>query len=86
MKTHLCNPNATCPYCGHCHEAATDLVHHDQKPSAGDFTVCIECANILVFTDTLETKKPNNEELKCAQNIPELMKYISVRTAQLKFN
>jgi hypothetical protein len=37
-----------CPKCGYLLDAASGL-DHEESPTAGDFTLCLSCAAILVF-------------------------------------
>lgn len=41
-------PHSTCPVCFHKLDAVTNVTGPD-KPEAGDFTVCVGCANVLRF-------------------------------------
>jgi hypothetical protein len=68
-------PETQCPVCLHINDRATSVDDHAAPPVAGDFTVCGNCACILVF-DTckdcgeLDTRLPHpNEaiELEAAQ-------------------
>lgn len=51
--THM--PECRCPWCGHKLDSAmaADPADPDATPSPGDATVCISCAQILVFTPEL---------------------------------
>jgi hypothetical protein len=40
------------------------------QPKAGDVTVCLYCAEILVFTSALRLRKPNYRELTKLQLSP----------------
>ena len=56
-------PMSTCPWCG------TDLdraasVESDSRLEAGDVTVCLRCAGVLVFTNDLAVRKATGEELR----------------------
>lgn len=44
-----------CPWCGHRIDAAMagDPAEPDVTPKPGDVSVCISCAQMLVFTDNL---------------------------------
>lgn len=52
-------PETRCPYC----EAKLDAASHmdgplPAKPTAGDFTVCIYCAQVLILDDQIRPRKP----------------------------
>lgn len=51
--------------CPHCNVAvsADAAVSSDQPPKKGDFTVCINCAVIMVFTEDLALKEATLCEL-----------------------
>lgn len=55
---------SNCAECG----AKLDRATGPDAPSPGDFTVCIDCANVNVFTDALEMRKPTLEEAFQAAN------------------
>ncbi len=57
-------PECNCPNCGHRFSAASSLDDASAKPSAGDFTVCIECAQLLAFDDDLRVRKITAEEVR----------------------
>ncbi|HKD76054.1 MAG TPA: hypothetical protein VKB76_11190 [Ktedonobacterales bacterium] len=38
----------------------------DAAPDAGDFSVCIGCASVLVFNDRFTVRKPTDAELAIA--------------------
>jgi hypothetical protein len=46
-------------------DAATP-VDGDHQPSEGDLTICISCAQVLVFDDRLATRRPEQGELEAA--------------------
>lgn len=43
-------PLTGCPWCGHAVDAASGLNSDDERaPEVGDYTVCIECANVSTY-------------------------------------
>ena len=48
-------PKSPCPWCGHILDGAmaADPKNPDATPKPGDVSVCISCAQILVFNDDL---------------------------------
>lgn len=61
-----CTPECRCPWCGHQLDAAmaADPAKPDAAPKPGDASVCISCAQVLVFTDelTLRASMPGEIE------------------------
>jgi len=53
---------APCPSCGKSLDAATHPTE-DLTPEPGDFTICLGCQDLFVFTDELELRAPTTEEL-----------------------
>lgn len=66
---HKTNEAARCPYCGKKHNATTSTTG-DHLPKPGDITICIECANVLLFNDDLTTRKPTDNELEEIMHFP----------------
>jgi hypothetical protein len=60
-------PPCRCPWCGHRFDAAMSANpdRPDAAPKPGDVSVCISCAQVLVFTDdlTLRASMPGEIEL-----------------------
>jgi hypothetical protein len=60
-------PECSCPWCGQRLDAAMagDPENPDATPSPGDVSICISCAQILVFTDelTLRASMPGEVEM-----------------------
>jgi hypothetical protein len=50
-------PACHCPYCETRLDAATNLAKVIM-PKPGDISVCIQCAQILIFADDLTLRKP----------------------------
>lgn len=46
-----------CPHCKHTLDAASNMKDENAKPRKGDFTVCINCAEILEFDKNLRPAK-----------------------------
>jgi hypothetical protein len=46
-------PRARCPYCGQARDGAVEVYGDgaDEPPEAGDFTLCVACGGISVFTN-----------------------------------
>lgn len=53
-----------CPYCGAALDGATVAVAEKEiMPEAGDWSVCLYCARLLVFTGVgVAVRKPTDEE------------------------
>lgn len=54
-------PKSVCPECGKQMDCATGL-NTASCPSAGDFSICIGCAAILVFKEDLTLRLPTDAE------------------------
>jgi hypothetical protein len=46
-------PETKCPSCGNGLDCATTVDDSDAVPSPGDCTVCLNCAEVLIFTEVL---------------------------------
>jgi hypothetical protein len=55
-------PIRFCPVCFHKLDGVTNL-QGKEKPRTGDFTICIECANVLKFTDNLDMELSSLEAI-----------------------
>ncbi|HVQ49770.1 MAG TPA: hypothetical protein VMS92_06950 [Mycobacterium sp.] len=49
-------PSTSCPHCGYKMDAASP-VEGTGVPSEGDFSVCINCAGLMVFTHDMTLRK-----------------------------
>lgn len=56
-------PPCLCPRCGQLLDAATDATLEGKYPSPGDFSVCLKCAAVLVFTDNFKLRLATSLEL-----------------------
>jgi hypothetical protein len=56
-------PRRHCPDCGHPADSATG-VGTDDRPKAGDFSVCIRCAHLYIFADDLTVRTPTGDEIE----------------------
>ena len=78
-------PECSCPFCGHRLDSAmaADPANPDAKPDPGDVTICISCAQILVFTDdlTLRASMPGEIEMTPeVRRVQELVRRLDRRT------
>lgn len=72
-----------CPSCGHLLEAAMNARAGRKPPVEGDVTVCMYCANPLMFRADLSHRLPTPEEgLALARN-PELQRIRSIIKAAI---
>lgn len=53
-----------CPFCGYRFDAAGTSDGSEGAPTAGDPTVCIECARVMIFNADLSTRRPHPGELE----------------------
>jgi hypothetical protein len=56
-------PASVCPWCDH-RLAAASHVSEPVRPSPGDLSVCISCAQLLVFDAQLKLRKPLDGEIE----------------------
>jgi len=61
-------PECQCPYCEAKLDTATDL-KTNVMPKPGDISVCINCAQVLVFADDLTLRKPQPGEITMTPEI-----------------
>jgi hypothetical protein len=58
---------AACLACGAPLDAATAFAEKghasEPKPQPGDFTLCIHCGHLMVFTDDMRLRQPTRDEL-----------------------
>jgi hypothetical protein len=67
-----------CPFCGHALDAATAVPDNaEAAPDTGDVTVCLACAGILIFDETLSVRRPTTAELREAMSLPPLIQLVS---------
>lgn len=50
-------PASQCPNCNALLDCATLPNQKHERPQSGDFTICLHCAEILVFTETLQLRR-----------------------------
>lgn len=56
-------PESTCPTCNFRSNYATCVADKNALPEAGDFSVCIECGEILVFKENLTLRAVTLDDL-----------------------
>jgi hypothetical protein len=56
------NP-AWCPQCFTILDASTCMTSSDAKPEPGDFTICIGCASVLLFTPQMDLELSSLEAI-----------------------
>ncbi len=54
--------NCNCPYCDKHLDSASSLEDATLIPTAGDVSVCIGCAEVVVFAENGGLRKPTSEE------------------------
>lgn len=57
-----------CPYCGAKLEGHIAVEPPDASPEPGDYTVCLECSILLVFTEDMGVRLPTLAELDKAES------------------
>lgn len=71
-------PKSLCPYCDNKLDAAGSL-DGEHTPQNGDISLCINCAQILMFDENLQLRKPSIDEEREAlsdENVVKAQKYI----------
>ena len=59
----------TCSICGYSSDAATCVTESTtQRPSPGDFTLCLKCGELYVFDDKMRLQTPSIAWLVAAGN------------------
>jgi hypothetical protein len=69
----------TCPVCRAVVDGATAVDGSDAQPAAGDITVCVYCARVLVFTED-GLRQPTMDELEDLAGNEELVRAVAVAT------
>ncbi len=49
-------PSSPCPTCGYVMDDATCISQTKGRPSSGDLSLCMKCGEILLFTDRLNLR------------------------------
>jgi hypothetical protein len=76
MRTTRLKPSR-CPFCRHKLDAVTATPwNRNATPVAGDLTVCLECAHVLVFDDDVKPRVPTLIELTQALVDPNMSRLI----------
>lgn len=71
----ILTPLGLCPYCEYKLDAATGA-NTDALPEEGDWTVCIDCAGLLLFDKELKLRCPTPMEKKHMEQDPEIVKVL----------
>lgn len=66
-------PESRCPYCDYKLDAAGHPDGH--TPSEGDASVCLSCAQVMVFAADLTVRKPTPEERREIEADPRVQQY-----------
>lgn len=67
-------PVDCCPACGYVFEQASCGSKPGATPIPDDFTLCLNCGELLVFTDDLHQRLPSPDEFRKAQENKALSK------------
>lgn len=62
MATHEV-PENQCPHCGAKLDRATNADGDEVQPNAGDATICLHCAGVMVYGDDLKPRLMNELEI-----------------------
>jgi hypothetical protein len=72
-------PRSTCPTCGHSMDGAANFESDGEDPrppDVGDFTICIQCTEILEFGPDLQLGLPSS-------GVPELARRAQARARRI---
>lgn len=64
MKNPIRHIDQFCPYCNTLLNATTSINNKKNNPKPGDFSICINCAEVIRFDQNLKLKKSSIEEAK----------------------
>lgn len=56
-------PEQICQSCGRSLTAVSTPGPEDPQPSPGDATVCLYCGHLMIFTDEMTLRLPNDQEI-----------------------
>lgn len=71
-------PASVCPYCEKLLDAAGAL-DKDTTPKPGDASICVYCAQMLIFNHKLVLRKPHADEIAMIRKVdPEAMAEIEL--------
>lgn len=73
-----------CPYCKASLNAASNALNEAKRPEAGDLSVCLSCAEILIFGEDLKLAKPSFEVYQKVFNDPALSSALSDAQEQVR--
>jgi hypothetical protein len=51
-----------CPHCGELLDTVQEISGQDIEPTPGDFSICVSCANFLIYDDKLELSKLSDSD------------------------
>lgn len=68
-----------CPHCGYLFDAVSATDMDVEMPKPGDASICLNCAEIMMFLTPTTFRKPTEDE---AQAIRDAAEWIDVRRSQ----
>jgi hypothetical protein len=76
---------AACPHCGTEQTGATNM-QRSSPPAAGDFSICMNCAGVCVFTDDAALRTLNDDDAEDLRQHPDaLLRLATMRAIVLSF-
>ena len=78
-------PEAHCTACGKMVNAASCVKDDEAYPEPGDATVCLDCGHLMIFTDGLGLRDPNDEEMRDLAGNEQLLEIQKMREAYAKW-
>jgi hypothetical protein len=67
---HYRTPKQLCPHCGYLFDAIGALNSDAKTPKPGDASICLNCAEILMFLTPTMFRKPTESELRAIRDEP----------------
>lgn len=77
-------PVVNCPVCGHIFDSATLAGKGDQRPGPGDYSMCIECGEVLRFDDNMVERRADLNDMLELQKDPQLLREFDIAQKLLR--
>jgi hypothetical protein len=52
----------TCPFCEYVMDASKEVSGKSVSPTVGDYSICFNCTNILIFDEDLSLRRTNEDD------------------------
>lgn len=71
-------PGRRCPVCSAVADGCTTVGGEQIPPNPGDFSMCLSCGAVCVFTEDLEFRLPTGVEAAEILTTPEIVKTMAI--------